>query len=87
MIIESLLNLIFKMAEKTLSILPDASSGISEFISGGIGFFTKLIGGLSYWLPLEALMIMLGIVLLVQNFQLILWIVNWVIRRIADIIP
>lgn len=87
LIVEAMLNFMYSTAAKILGILPDTSPNIVEFFTNTITTFEKIMNGLNYWLPLKALITFLIIIIVVQNFQLILWVLNWIIRRIADIIP
>lgn len=87
MITEKFMDAIFSVIEFCFGLLPTVSFGWLDKISWVLGQIGKFVSTSSYFLPMGDLLAILGAVLVVANFQVILWFVNWVIRRIADIIP
>lgn len=81
MIIEGILNVVALVIKGIIAILPDMGS--FSLPSGFLEWFANLLNGATYFLPIGDFLIMLGIWLVVINFQII-----WkIIQRVWDALP
>lgn len=87
MIVEALLNFLFGIIEFMFGLLPTIELGFVDNIGWVLDKVSMFISTASYFLPMSDLLAILGAVLVIQNFHIILYFVNWIVRRIADIIP
>lgn len=56
-------------------------------IDDAIAFFINTLISASWFIPLDTLVMCLGVIFVVDNFSLVVKIVRWVIDLILDIIP
>jgi hypothetical protein len=87
MLVEGLLNIIIGAVNFMLNLLPTINFGFLENISWVLGQVTLFTQYAGYFVPMTDFMLVLTGVILIQNFQIMLFFINWIIRRIADIIP
>jgi len=87
MIVELLLDFFFGIINFLLGLLPTFSFPFLDNLVWLYGQINRFTSYAAYFLPMTDLFLVFSGVLIVTNFQLILWVVNWVIRRIADVIP
>ena len=68
---------------------PDLSVGSSQLgtISSSFETMIQLIAQVNFFIPLPTILAIFSIVYGIKLAKFTLFIVNWVIRRIADIIP
>lgn len=78
-----------KFLESVIGRFPDLSvdNGIIANMSNGMDTVFDFIGQVNFFIPLDHMLVIMGLVYAIRNSKFIVFIVNWVIRRIADLIP
>lgn len=79
----------FKLLQGLVSKLPDLSvnnAALSNMISATDTVFA-FIGKVNFFIPLDHMLVILGLVYTIRAGKLLLFVINWIIRRIADVIP
>lgn len=68
---------------------PDLSvdNGIISNMSQGMDTVFGFIGKVNFFIPLDHMLAIMGLVYVIRNSKFIVFIINWIIRRIADLIP
>lgn len=86
MITEGLLNIFFGFLDIILILIPKFSF---DFFSAPVALATlvKFLFKANYFVPIDTLLVVFGCIVATKSFKLGVWTVNWIIRRIADIIP
>jgi len=87
MIVNFLLDVLFTVIEFIFNLIPTIDLGFTTKMTWLLDTLGIFINSANYWLPLADMLFVLGAILIIGNFRFILWAANWVIRRIADIIP
>ncbi|SIQ89651.1 hypothetical protein SAMN05880570_2645 [Paenibacillus sp. RU4T] len=85
-IIESMIDFFIRLFASIMDMLPSMSFDTSGF-TGMIASLKGLVEPAAYFLPITDISLVLGILLAYQAAGFGIWAVNWVVRRIADIIP
>lgn len=69
--------------------LPDLSvdNGILSSMTGAMGTILDWIKACNFFIPLDQILIIFGLVYTIRYGKFLLFIINWIIRRIGDIIP
>ena len=71
----------FVMPEVTLA--PDVIANLDKYISVGIDFLKAV----NFIIPLPLIVAVLAAQIAIRSGEVILWGINWVIKRIFDVIP
>ncbi len=71
----------FVMPEVTLA--PDVIANLDKYISVGIDFLKAV----NFIIPLPLIVAVLTAQIAIRSGEVILWGINWVIKRIFDVIP
>lgn len=82
MIIEGFFKLIFGLIDLLLSLLPTFSF---DFNLPDISGWQDMLGLANYFIPIEAMVAAIGVLIVVQNAQFILKIFNFIIKKIPFI--
>ncbi|MDQ0116830.1 hypothetical protein [Paenibacillus harenae] len=86
MITEAILEFFINIFASCLSIIPSLDFDVSGFTSV-LTSLKGIIQPAAYFLPLTDISIIVTILLVYQGGTFLIWAINWVVRRIADIIP
>lgn len=83
-IIVSFLNFLQSLVGK----LPDLSveNGVISSMSSGMDKVFEFIGKANFLVPIDHILIIVGLVYAIRSSKFLLFAANWIIRRIADII-
>lgn len=80
-LLELLKGWILKMPD--LSVDNNVLSSMGEAMDVVFGF----IGKVNFLVPIDHILIIIGLVYTIRHSKFILFIINWIIRRIADFVP
>lgn len=69
-----------------LNLLPSFNAD-TDSMSTSITTMLNLVNGASILVPVKDIFIIISLVVGYRTFMFGVWILNWIIRRIADIIP
>jgi hypothetical protein len=87
MITEQLLNLFLNLLSGMLNVLPVLQNSRINEMSAGIAYLFVFIKQANTFIPIDTFFIVVGLMIGIKNFKMVFFIINWIIRRIADIIP
>lgn len=79
----------FQFLQSLIGKLPDLSvdnTALSSMVSAMDTVF-DFIGKVNFFIPLDHMLLILGLVYSIRAAKLLLFVINWIIRRIADVIP
>lgn len=86
MIVDAIMNFFINIFAGVLSIIPSMSFDVSGFTSV-VDSLKGVIQSSAYFLPVVDIAIIVSLLLIYQASGFLIWSFNWVVRRIADIIP
>lgn len=86
MITEAIINFFIELLASILHIIPLLDFDVSGF-TAIVGELKNIIQQSAYFLPIADIAIVVSLILSYQTVALLIWGANWVIRRIADVIP
>ncbi|WZL73095.1 hypothetical protein QBE52_18955 [Clostridiaceae bacterium 35-E11] len=94
-LLERLIVSVFNFFSYMIDLIPSfelgsTQRGVSSFfssLSASIDFMSDLIAGAGILIPVVDVFIIISIVVGFRVFMFTVFIINWVIRRIADVIP
>lgn len=68
---------------------PDLSvdNTVLSRMSSGMDAVFDFLGQVNFFIPLDHILVIIGLVYSIRAAKLVLFVVNWIIRRIADVIP
>lgn len=69
-----------------IDLMPTIDIQIPQ-LNQAIDFFVNLVSAAGILIPVSDIFIILGLVMIVRSSMFLVYIVNWIIRRIGDIIP
>lgn len=87
MLTELFLNVINSVFAFLFSFIPPFPETWNSQIGEVSRDFFQIMSQVSYFLPLNHIIATTLLSLAIANFSLLLYITNWIIRRVADIIP
>ncbi len=87
MIIKALLNIIFGLIGSLLQLLPVLDFPFTQNISDSIVYMANFMGKANAFFPVADFFIVLGGYFAIPAYKFVWFIINWIIRRIADVIP
>lgn len=87
MITKAILNVVFGLLGTLLSLLPPLDFPFMTDISNGIKTLIEFIGKADAFIPVDTILIVLGACVSIPLFKMMFFVINWIIRRIADVIP
>lgn len=79
----------FGFLQKLVGKLPDLSvdNATLSSMSSGMDKVFEFIGKVNFLVPIDHILLIVALVYTIRSAKLILFIINWIIRRIADVIP
>lgn len=79
----------FQFLKGIVGMLPDLSvnNSILSNMSSGVDMVFEFIGKVNFFIPLDHMLIILGLVYSIRAAKFLVFVINWIIRRIADVIP
>jgi len=86
-LLEGLIILVLKFFSSLIDLLPTFSFSNGSSIESSIKFVADLINGSSILLPVSDIFIIIGLIVSFRSLMFLVFITNWIIRRIADVIP
>ncbi|NIK80604.1 hypothetical protein FHS15_005795 [Paenibacillus castaneae] len=86
MIVDAIINFCIVLFAGLLNIIPAMDFDVSGFTSV-VTSLKGIIQPSAYFLPIQDIAIIVSLLLLYQASSFLIWSFNWVVRRIADIIP
>jgi hypothetical protein len=86
MIVDAIINFFINLFAGVLNIIPSMDFDVSGFTSV-VGSLKGIVQSSAYFLPVTDIAIIVSLLLLYQASSFLIWAFNWVVRRIADIIP
>jgi hypothetical protein len=85
MITEAIINFFINLLIGLINLFP--VFGLDSDLLGGVSKVVVLFDRFSYVVPVQSFINCAVIVILFSNTQFLMWVVNWIIRRVSDIIP
>lgn len=87
MITKALLDLLFNIINSLLSLLPALDAPWLNDVKDGINTVADTVSAADAFIPVKTVFIVLSAVVAIPVFKFLFFIINWIIRRIADVIP
>jgi hypothetical protein len=87
MIVKALLNLFFSLINGLLSLFPTIDIPSLSDAVNGISYIADMIGRANMFVPVDTIFTIISISVCMPLFKLAFFFVNWVIRRIVDLLP
>lgn len=87
MITTALLNLLFYIVSGLLSLLPALDFPWTYNIANALTTLATYIQKANMFIPVNHIFIVIGAAVSVPLFKFMFFVVNWIIRRISDVIP
>lgn len=77
------------LLKKLIAVFPDLSvdNGILSKMTDGMDIVFEFLGRVNFFIPLDQMLIIMGLVYTIRNVKFIMFGINWIIRRIVDAIP
>lgn len=85
MIIEAILNIVFGLLTVIINMFP--SFNVPMDILGSVALVGSLLAEISYYFPVDTFITCVILYMLTVGSSIGLWAINWVIRRVFDVIP
>ena len=79
----------FQFLQTLVGKLPDLSVNNETLssMSSAMDTVFEFIGKVNFIVPIDTSLIIVALVYAIRSAKLLLFVVNWIIRRIADVIP
>lgn len=79
----------FELLASLVGKLPDLSvnNSVLSSMSSGMDTVFDFISQVNFFIPLDHILLIIGLVYSIRAAKLLLFVINWIIRRIADVIP
>lgn len=87
MITEAILNLFFNLVALLLDLIPSVAVDFLGEMSSSIIVLVNFIKSANTFIPVDTALTVITLMFTIKNFKIITFIVNWIIRRIGDVIP
>ncbi|RKD23754.1 hypothetical protein SAMN02745883_02431 [Caminicella sporogenes DSM 14501] len=86
-LLEGLLVSVINFIGNMIDLIPSFDLGIGDKLSNSIQYMANLVAGAGILIPVNDIFFILSLMIGFRLFMFTVFAVNWVIRRIADIIP
>lgn len=79
----------FTFLQSLVGRLPDLSVNNEALanMSSGMDLVFEFMGKANFLVPIDHILVITALVYTVRSAKLLLFVINWIIRRIADVIP
>lgn len=86
-LLEKLITTVLSFFSGCISLFPEIDISAGDNIVNGINTFVDILSKCSFALPVVDILVIASFVAVIRVATFGIFIVNWIIRRIADIIP
>lgn len=86
-LLEKLITTVLNFFSGCISLFPDIDVSVGNNVVNGINTFVDILSQCSFILPVVDILLIVSFIAVIRVATLGIFIVNWIIRRIADIIP
>ncbi|MCT4606650.1 MAG: hypothetical protein N4A64_11205 [Marinisporobacter sp.] len=86
-LLEGLLVAVINFIGGMIDLIPAFDMGIGNNLTNSIQFMANLVAGAGILIPVKDIFLIISIIVSFRVFMFSVFAINWIIRRIVDLIP